>query len=117
MPELRFAAAKERRVAVVTGGAQGIGKACALRIAAEGRDVVIADIDPAGEQVTVEVEALGQRGLFVPTDVTVEAAVQAMVARTLETFGRLDILVCCAGILGVEAPFLNQPAAQFEKVM
>src|SRR5439155_19021639 len=52
-----------------------------------------------------------------PTDVADEAAVHAMVARTVESFGRLDILVCCAGILGLEAPFLEQSAAQFEKVM
>ena len=118
MPNLRFAAPKERRVAIVTGGARGLGRACALRIAEEGRDIVIADLlDQEGAETVQAIEALGQQGLFLKTDVTVEAAVQAMVAETVETLGRLDILVCCAGILGLEAPFLEQSAAQFDKVM
>jgi len=117
MPHLRFAAPKERRVAVITGGARGIGRACALRIAEEGRDIVIADIEESGAEVVEEVEILGQAALFVQTDMTDEAAVQAMVAQTLEHFGRLDILVCCAGILGWEKPFLEQTAAQFDRVM
>ncbi|MBI4553758.1 MAG: SDR family oxidoreductase, partial [Candidatus Latescibacteria bacterium] len=117
MPHLRFAVPKERRVAVVTGGARGLGRACAFRIAEEGRDIVIADVLDEGADVVNEVEALGQRALFIKTDVTDEAAVRAMAARTVETFGRLDILVCCAGILGLEAPFLEQSAAQFDKVM
>ena len=117
MPHLRFAAPKEERIAIVTGGARGLGRACALRIAEEGRDVVIADVLDQGREVVKELEALGRRGLYIPTDVTDEAAVRRMVAQTVETFGRLDILVCCAGILGLEAPFLEQSAAQFDKVM
>lgn len=118
MPNLRFAAPKERRVAVVTGGARGLGRASALRIAEEGRDVVIADLlDEQGQQTVKEIEALGQKALYVRTDVTDEAAVHQMVNQAAEHFGRLDILVCCAGILGWEKPFLEQTAAQFEKVM
>ncbi len=118
MPHLRFAAPKERRVAIVTGGARGIGRASALRIAEEGRDIVIADIlEEDGRQVVSEIEQMGQQGLFVRTDVTDEASVYAMVGQTVERFGRLDILVCCAGILGLEAPFLEQSSAQFDKVM
>jgi NAD(P)-dependent dehydrogenase (short-subunit alcohol dehydrogenase family) len=117
MPNLRFAAPRERRLAVVTGGASGIGAACALRLAEEGRDVVIADVSERGEEVAARVEALGQRALFVPTDVTSEDSVRAVVARAMEAFGRLDILVCCAGILGLEAPFLEQSPAQFDRVM
>lgn len=117
MPNLRFAAPKERRVALVTGGARGLGRACALRIAEEGRDIVIADVLDHGHEVVKEVEALGQRAKYIPTDVTDEAAVQELIAQTVAEFGRLDILVCCAGILGKEAPFLEQSAAQFDKVM
>ncbi len=117
MSNLRFAAPKERRVAVVTGGGRGIGRACALRIAAEGRDVVIAEVGDFGAEVVPEVEALGQRGVFVRTDVADEASVKHTVAQTVAAFGRLDILVCCAGILGLEAPFLEQSVAQFEKVL
>ncbi len=117
MSNLRFAAPKERRVAVVTGGARGLGRACALRIAEEGRDIVIADLLKSGHDVVKAVQALGQDAIFVKTDVTDEAAVRSMVEATVDRFGRLDILVCCAGILGLEAPFLEQPAAQFDKVM
>lgn len=117
MPTLRFAAPKERRTAIITGGAQGIGQACALRLADEGRDIVIADVDSNGANVAAQVEAMGQRALFIPTDVRDEAAVRNMVEQTKATFGRVDILICCAGILGIEADFLDQSSAQFDKVM
>ncbi len=118
MSDLRFAAPKERRVALITGGARGIGRAAAIRIAEEGRDIIIADILPrkAGETVAA-IEALGQDALYIETDVTDEAAVHAAVQQAVERFGRLDILVCCAGILGWEKPFLEQTAEQFNKVM
>ena len=116
MPNLRFAAPKERRVALVTGGANGIGRASALRIAEEGRDVVIIDMADGGPAVEA-IEALGQRALYIQTDVSDESAVQAAVARTVETFGRLDILVCCAGILGKELPFHEQTAEMFDRVL
>src|SRR5690606_31546922 len=118
MPNLRFAAPKGRRAALITGGARGIGRASALRIAAEGRDIVIADVlDKEGQEVVAEIEALGQRALYRHTDVTDEAAVRRTVAEIVETFGRLDILVCCAGILGAEVPFLEQTAEMFDRVM
>lgn len=117
MPNLRFAAPKEERVAIITGGARGLGRACALRIAEEGRNIVIADVLDAGQEVVKEIEKMGRRARFIYTDVTDEAAVRAMVEETVSVFGRLDILVCCAGILGLEAPFLEQSAAQFDKVM
>jgi NAD(P)-dependent dehydrogenase (short-subunit alcohol dehydrogenase family) len=118
MPNLRFAAPKERRVALITGGARGLGRASALRIAEEGRDIVIADVQDESAAATVaEIQALGQEALYLRTDVTDEAAVHRTVAQAVEHFGRLDILVCCAGILGWEKPFLEQTAAQFDKVM
>lgn len=116
MPKLRFAAPKERRVALVTGGARGIGGASALRIAEEGRDVVIADIED-GSAMVKEIEALGQKAVYIKVDIADEKAVHAVVAQTIETFGRLDILVCCAGILGKEKPFLEQSAAEFQRVI
>jgi 3-oxoacyl-[acyl-carrier protein] reductase len=118
MPNLRFAAPKERRVAIVTGGARGIGAETAVRIAEEGRDVVIADMlaEEATETIA-RIEALGQRALFVRTDVGDEAAVRAMVQRTVDEFGRLDILVCCAGIFGKETPWLDITAETFERTL
>ncbi|MEZ4618098.1 MAG: SDR family oxidoreductase [Caldilineaceae bacterium] len=118
MPNLRFAAPKEERVALITGGARGLGRSCALRIAEEGRNIVIADVlDAEGAAVVQEIEALGQSALYLHTDVTDEAAVQRTVQQGVARYGRLDILVCCAGILGWEKPFLEQTAAQFEQVM
>lgn len=118
MPNLRFAAQKERRVAIITGGARGIGRATALRIAEEGNDIVIADVlAEEGLEVVRDIEALGQRGLFINTDMSDETVVHEMVTQTVATYGRLDVLVCCAGILGAELPFLEQTAAMFDKVM
>ncbi|MBT3343653.1 MAG: SDR family oxidoreductase [Gemmatimonadetes bacterium] len=116
--ELRFAAPRLRRAALVTGGARGLGRAMALRIAAEGRDVVIADLlEEQGQQTAKEIVALGQRAIFCSTDVTVEAEMQAAVDAGVNAFKRLDILVCAAGILGLEAPFHEQSAQQFSRVM
>ena len=110
MSNLRFAAEKERRVALVTGGARGIGGATAVRIAEEGRDVVIADVlAREGAEMVEKIEALGQQAMFVETDVTDEAAVQACVAQAVARFGRLDILVCCAGVLDGRSRFLSSP--------
>jgi len=118
MAHLRFAAPVEQRVALITGGARGIGGATALRLAEAGRHIVIVDVlaEPAQERVG-EIEAMGQQALFVEADVTDEGQVHEAVAQAVETFGRLDILVCSAGILGWEKPFFEQPAAQFAKVM
>jgi NAD(P)-dependent dehydrogenase (short-subunit alcohol dehydrogenase family) len=86
------------KVAVITAGANGIGEGAAMAIARFGGDVVIADIDAAnGERVAGAVRALGRQALFVPTDVTDTAQIDAMIAATIERFGRLDILVNNAG--------------------
>ncbi|MEU3275080.1 3-oxoacyl-ACP reductase [Saccharomonospora sp. NPDC006951] len=82
------------RVAVITGGASGIGLASARRLAAEGAKVVVADIDTAaGTAVADEVG-----GAFVRTDVTVESEVEALFATTVERFGSLDVAFNNAGI-------------------
>ena len=79
MPDLRFAAPKQQRVAVITGGARGIGGATAVRLAEAGRDIVIADVlvDEAAETMA-QIAALGQRARVIPTDVSDEAAVRAV---------------------------------------
>jgi len=87
------------RVAVVTGGARGIGRAICLALAERGADIVVGDINlsPA-EGVAREVKAMGQQALAVQVDVSNRPAVQAMVEATLARFGRLDILVNNAAI-------------------
>ena len=87
------------KVALVTGGAQGIGKAIALCLAREGADVAVSDINLEKAQETCrEVEALGRKALAVGGSVSEAKAAEAMVEKTVETFGGLDILVNNAGI-------------------
>jgi len=87
------------KVAIVTGGASGIGKATSLRLAAEGASVVIADINAdAGQGVVDQIEADGGSALFVALNVTSEEAWNAAVDTTVERFGGLHLLVNNAGI-------------------
>lgn len=87
------------RVALVTGGASGIGRATALRLVSEGAAVVITDIqDDKGRAVVEEITGQGGRGLFLHHDVSSESEWATIVAETVKTFGRLDVLVNNAGI-------------------
>ena len=87
------------RVALVTGGASGIGKLTCQRFAEEGANVVIADIqDELGEQVALGIRDRGGDATYVRLDVTSEEDWAAAVAKTVEKYGRLDILVNNAGI-------------------
>ncbi|CAE6530069.1 unnamed protein product [Rhizoctonia solani] len=107
------------RVAIVTGAAQGIGRAVALKLAKDGVDVAVADIPPkqdALEQVVKEIEALGRKGLAVTGDVSKEPDVQAIVQKTVEKLGGLDIMVANAGINKV-ANILELPDGQFDAIM
>lgn len=93
------------RIALVTGGAQGLGAAICRRVADEGAHVVVADMNLAGaEATTAEISTRTDRqAIAVGVNVTDEAQVVAMVQRTVDEFGRLDILVSNAGVLVAEA--------------
>ncbi len=87
------------KVAVVTGGANGIGRACALRFAEEDADVVIGDvIDDAGATTVKELEAAGAGACYLHTDVTIAGDNEALMQRALDDFGGLDVVVTAAGI-------------------
>lgn len=89
----------EGRSAIVTGAARGAGLAVADVLAREGAAVAVADVLDLDDAVAA-VHAHGNRALAVPTDVSSEAAVQALVRETVAAFGGIDILVCCAGVYG-----------------
>jgi NAD(P)-dependent dehydrogenase (short-subunit alcohol dehydrogenase family) len=109
----------ENRIALVTGAAKGMGWDICLTLAREGAHLALAARDvPPLEKLKREVEALGRRALVIPTDVTDEAAVERMVARTVETFGRIDILVNAAGVTGpIETPVQEIKAEDFRFVL
>ena len=92
------------RVALVTGGGQGIGKAISKRLLAEGAAVVLAEIDEeAGRETEAELAAMG-RVAFVHTDVAMEDMVARAVGEAVRRFGRLDVLVNNAGIMRSAPP-------------
>jgi 3-oxoacyl-[acyl-carrier protein] reductase len=107
------------RVAVVTGGASGIGEAIARRIGAEGGQIILFDVQPENLQ-----RAAGEmrvRNIQVETavmDVGDEESVRGAFARTADQFGQIDIMVNCAGIAGpTSVPILNYPAEEFDRVI
>jgi len=106
------------RIALVTGGAQGLGQAICERLAQEGCHVVVADLNQEGASRTAEgiASAGDRRAIAVKVDVSDEAQVEAMVARTVREFGRLDILVANAGILIAEE-ISEFPAEKWRAVM
>lgn len=97
----------QNKVAIVTGGAQGMGRAIGLRYAQEGAQVVVADMNLAGAQkVASEISGLGGAAAAVQVDVRNQEQVQQMVASAVTNFGGLDILVNNAGV-GKIIPFLE----------
>lgn len=106
------------RVALVAGGSRGIGAAVARRLATAGAAVAVnAHASPGGiEAVVGEIRAFGGQALDAQADVADRAAVDGMVARVLETWGRLDIVVCAAG-LNLDHPFLALKPGAWQRVL
>ncbi|MEG1628996.1 SDR family oxidoreductase [Pseudomonas sp.] len=106
------------QVALVTGGAAGIGRAIALAFAAQGLKVVVADLDAVGGEGTVElIRATGAQALFVSCNVTREADVQHLMATTLESYGRLDYAFNNAGIEIEQGRLADGSEAEFDAIM
>ena len=106
------------KVAIVTGGAQGIGRAYALRLAEEGANVVIADILD-GSRVGQEIKKKGSEALALHTDVADEKSTQEMAQKTVERFGRIDILINNAAFFSsiVKKPFHQISGEEWDLVM
>jgi NAD(P)-dependent dehydrogenase (short-subunit alcohol dehydrogenase family) len=117
----------EKKNALITGGASGIGRATSIRFAEEGANVAVADRNlAAAEGVAVQVRALGRKAVAIQVDTSDEAQVDAMVARTVSELGSVDILVAAAGIsharYGEEGPatpgpLTAKPLADWKKVL
>ncbi len=109
----------EDKIALVTGGGQGLGQAISARLAHEGCHVAVADLN---EQAAVDTAAditkheTGRRAIAIKVDVTDETQVSAMVERTVQEFGRLDILVSNAGIL-ISGDIDDFPVAKWQAVI
>jgi len=87
------------KIAIITGGASGIGAACAMKFAKEGAIVVVADInDEEGRKLVKEITSDGGAAAYVHVDVTSSADIEQMVADTIEKYGRIDILLNNVGI-------------------
>jgi 3-hydroxybutyrate dehydrogenase len=105
------------KAALVTGGAGGIGKACARRLSEEGMAVAVADIDGKLAEATArEIRDDGGRAIAVEMDVTDEAAVNASVAQCVRELGGLDVLLSNAGVQIVH-PFEEYPFADWQRMM
>ena len=108
----------ENKVALVTGGTSGIGRATALALGAAGAKVVFAGRrDSEGEETAALIRDAGAECLFVRSDVSSEADVKALVEKTISTYGKLDCAFNNAGIESPAKPLHEQPIEEFDKLM
>jgi NAD(P)-dependent dehydrogenase (short-subunit alcohol dehydrogenase family) len=107
----------EKKVSIVTGGGQGIGKAICLTFAREGSDVLVTDIVPqTAKEVSEEIRAMGRRSLSFTMDVSDGNQAKEMVKTALAAFGRIDILVNVAGIF-IKSPIEEVSEQDWDRVI
>jgi 3-oxoacyl-[acyl-carrier protein] reductase len=105
------------KVAIITGGGQGIGKTTALRFAKEGAKIAVVDFnEETGQRSVQEISALQGSAIYIKTDVAKRAQVDEMIKRVKQQFGRIDILLNNAGILR-DAQLLKMSEEQFDAVI
>ncbi len=105
------------KVAIITGGASGIGKATAILFAEHGAKIVVADIDENGANQTVtDIYNAGNEAISVQTDVTISANTERMVTETVSTYGNLDILISSAGI-AMRLPVADLPEEDWHRCL
>jgi NAD(P)-dependent dehydrogenase (short-subunit alcohol dehydrogenase family) len=105
------------KVCLITGGAQGIGEACARLFLEEGARVVLVDIHKEkGESLQFQLQAQGHEVLFVTSDIGNKVEVDSLISHVLESYGRIDVLISNAGIFKA-APFLEVTEADFDEVL
>ena len=108
----------EGKVIIITGGSTGIGRAAALRCAADGAAVVVADVNvDAGRATVAEIEKAGRQASFIATDVTDGAQVRALVAATVSRYGQLDGAFNNAGIEGGFANTIKMSEEAFDRTI
>jgi NAD(P)-dependent dehydrogenase (short-subunit alcohol dehydrogenase family) len=106
------------QIALITGASRGIGKACALKLAAQGAHCILVATTTGGlEEVDDEINALGGSATLVPMDVTDYPAIDRLGASLFERYGKLDILVGNAGILGKLSPVGHIDPKDWDKVL
>lgn len=108
----------ENKIAIVTGGGTGLGRAIALEFAKAGANVVVCSRDKKNlEKVRAEITDLGRHSLAIPTDVRIKDQVDNMVAKVIDEFSRVDILVNNSGTSGVIAPILDIKEDEWDLVL
>lgn len=106
------------KVALITGSGAGIGRATALKFAAEGAKVVVSDInEPGGEETVSLIKKAGGEAVFVRTDVSKPQDVDALISEAVKAFGRLDCACNNAGIEGKIAPMADQTVENLDAIL
>ena len=105
------------KVAIITGAASGMGRASSLLFAKEGASIVAADVNIEGAQATAqEIAGAGGKAIAVEVDISDEAQVQAMVKKAVDTFSKVDIMFCIAGVPEASMSITDIPLSQGQRI-